>query len=135
MTRLDDWQDRFFAYLEATRLLPFAWGTNDCCLFAAGSIDAITGSTLTAQLAESYAYTDEAGALAFVESFGSLEAAVSSWLGDAKAPNFAGPGDIILADLEMGPTIGVCLGVDCAFSGASGMDYRSRTFITACWTV
>jgi hypothetical protein len=133
MTRLDDWQDRFFAYLEATRLTPFAWGTNDCCLFAAGSIDAITGSTFTAQLAA--AYTDEASALAYIASFGSLDAAVSSWLGDAKAPNFAGPGDIVIANLEMGPTVGVCLGVDCAFSSNAGMTYRSRTLIAACWTI
>ena len=133
MMRLDDWQDRFFAYLEATRLLPFAWGMNDCCLFAAGSIDSITGSTLVTQLRA--IYSDEPSALAYIASFGSLEAAVTSWLGTSKAPNSAGPGDIVLADLELGPTIGVCMGVNCAFSASQGMIYGDRSIISVCWTV
>lgn len=131
--RLDDWQTPFYAYIEAARLAPFAWGTHDCCLFAAGAIDALTGSDLRTQL--SAAYSDEASALAYIASFGSLEAAVSSWLGPSKAPNFAGPGDIVLADLSLGPTIGVCLGTGCAFSAASGMLYQQRSVISMCWTV
>lgn len=131
--RLDDWQTPFFAYIEAARSLPFEWGVQDCCLFAAGAIDALTGSTLREQLGATY--TDEASALAYIASFGSLEGAVSSWLGPSSAPNFAGPGDIILGDLASGPTIGVCLGVICAFSSPAGMLYQQRSVISMCWTV
>lgn len=133
MTRLDDWQTPFFAYIEECRSLPFEWGTHDCCTFAAGAIDALTGSTFKDQLAA--AYSDETTALAYIASFGSLEAAVTSWLGPSEAPNSAGPGDIVLADLELGPAIGVCLGVDCAFSAEPSMKFRQRGVIACCWRI
>lgn len=132
MPRLEEWQEPFFAYIDASRTAAFAWGVHDCCLFAAGAVDVLTGSTLAAQLR--LCYTDEASALAYIASFGSLEAAVSSWLGPSRAPNFAGPGDIVIANLELGPTIGVCLGSNCAFSGEV-TQYRSRDFIQLCWPI
>lgn len=46
MTRLPDWPARLAAYLEAQRVQPFAWGSNDCVLFAAGAVRAITGADL-----------------------------------------------------------------------------------------
>lgn len=131
--KTDGWQDRFFAYLDVARVTPFKWGIQDCCLFAADVVDAVTGSTFREQL--SLCYTDEASALAYIASFGSLEAAVSSWLGASEAPNSAGPGDIVIATLDNGPTVGVCLGVKCAF--ASIVDgpllYTQRDVISACW--
>jgi hypothetical protein len=133
LKRLEGWQDKFFAYLEATRATPFEWGQHDCCLFAAKSIDAICGSPLELQL--KIDYRDEASALAYIAQFGSLEAAVSNWLGESKAPNFAGPGDIVLANLDNGPTVGVCLGVKCAFASVAGPLYTQRDAIVACWVI
>jgi hypothetical protein len=135
MTRIDGWQDVFFAYLEIARVTPFQWGVQDCCLFAADVVDTVSGTTLREQL--SLCYTDETTALAYIASFGTLEAAVSSWLGTSEAPNSAGPGDIVIATLDNGPTVGVCLGVKCAF--ASIVDgpllYTDRSVITACWPI
>lgn len=135
MTRIDGWQDAFFAYLEIARVTKFEWGTQDCCLFAADVVDTITGSTFRAQLAA--CYTDEISALAYIASFGSLEDAVSSWLGAPQAPNFAGPGDIVIATLDNGPTIGVCLGVKCAFTSIveGPLLYTQRDVISACWPI
>jgi len=135
MTRLDDWQDRFFAYLEATRLLPFAWGTNDCCTFAAGAADAMCGTTLKADVAANY--TDEVSARAYLATFDSMEAAVTQWVGTASlAPNFAGPGDVVLMSGNNGPTTGICLGANCASAGGSeGAQYRGRDAIICCWKI
>lgn len=130
--KTEGWQDRFFAYIEESRTRPFAWGVFDCCLFAADVADTVSGSTFRAQLASKY--SDETTALAYIASFGTLEAAVSSWLGDSKAPNFAGPGDIVIANLDNGPTVGVCLGTKCAFASLKSPLYTDRSVIVACWT-
>lgn len=129
--KTEGWQDRFFAYLETARIRKFEWGTFDCCLFAADVVDVVSGSTFREELAT--CYTDEASALAYIASFGSLDAAVSSWLGDSQAPNFAGPGDIVFANLDNGPTVGVCLGTKCAFASIDAPLYTDRAVILACW--
>lgn len=41
--RYPDWPQRLAAWIEAHREKPFAWGTNDCAIFAADMIEAITG--------------------------------------------------------------------------------------------
>jgi len=43
MMRYADWELRLAAYLEPLRARPFAWGSHDCCTFAAGAIAAMTG--------------------------------------------------------------------------------------------
>ncbi len=43
MYRLPDWDTRLAAYLEPLRLRPFAWGSHDCCTFAGGAVQAMTG--------------------------------------------------------------------------------------------
>lgn len=131
--RVDGWQDKFFAYLEAARDARFSWGSFDCCMFASSVIDLITGSELTAQL--STKYSDEATALAYIASFGSLAAAVSSWLGVSRPPNSAGPGDIVIANFANGPIVGVCLGRSCAFASVNGLLYTERDPIIACWSI
>jgi hypothetical protein len=135
MTRLQDWQTPFFAYLEARRGLPFAWGSNDCCTFAAGAVDAITGSTLATDVQANY--TDEASAMAYLATFPSLEDAVTHWMQTpSQAPNFAGPGDMVLIDGDKGPTIGICLGANVASAGTeAGVSYRPRAKIICCWRV
>jgi len=34
IARRDNWPDLLAAYIKAKRNEPFAWGSNDCCLFA-----------------------------------------------------------------------------------------------------
>lgn len=131
--KTEGWQDRFFAYLEDARTRKFEWGKFDCCLFAADVIDLATGSTFRDQLESKY--SDEKTALAYIDSFGSLEAAVSSWLGDSQAPNFAGPSDIVIATLANGPTVGVCLGTKCAFAANPAPIYTARDVMTSCWPI
>ncbi|BBC72926.1 conserved hypothetical protein [Altererythrobacter sp. B11] len=43
MHRLPDWELRLAAYLEPLRLQAFEWGRHDCCTFAAGAVEAMTG--------------------------------------------------------------------------------------------
>ncbi|WP_294327034.1 hypothetical protein [uncultured Sphingomonas sp.] len=43
MQRFPDWDARLAAYLEPLRARPFEWGRHDCCTFAAGAVEAMTG--------------------------------------------------------------------------------------------
>lgn len=43
MSRVSDWEMRLSAYIADKREEPFAWGRHDCCTFAAGAVEAITG--------------------------------------------------------------------------------------------
>ncbi|TAG28565.1 MAG: hypothetical protein EAZ40_03420 [Rhodobacterales bacterium] len=48
-TRLPDWRPRLVAYLASVSSQPFAYGTHDCALFAAGAVDAMTGHAIAAE--------------------------------------------------------------------------------------
>ena len=44
MQRLPDWRARLGAHIAAHRTRPFAYGEHDCATFAAGAVQAVTGS-------------------------------------------------------------------------------------------
>lgn len=46
LVRLDDWQARLVAVVNERRLLPYAYGTNDCACFARLCVEATTGMVL-----------------------------------------------------------------------------------------
>jgi hypothetical protein len=67
LTRKLHWATRgFHEFLLARRNMPFAWGTNDCALFAADAVLAITDT----DIAEDFRgkYSDQAGAFAVIQS-------------------------------------------------------------------
>lgn len=43
MIKREGWQTRLEAFIESRRSMPFKWGTNDCCQFAAQAIYAMAG--------------------------------------------------------------------------------------------
>jgi hypothetical protein len=62
MTRQQHWATRsYHEFLLNRAKAPFAWGTNDCALFAADGVKAITGVDIAADFRGKY--TDEASAL------------------------------------------------------------------------
>ena len=46
LVRLDDWRARLAAVVNERRLLPYAYGTNDCACFARICVEATTGTVL-----------------------------------------------------------------------------------------
>jgi hypothetical protein len=67
LKRTAHWATREFSqFLSAQAKTPFAWGTNDCCLFPADAILAFTGHDLAAAFRGEY--TTEAEALALIKS-------------------------------------------------------------------
>ena len=60
MRRLPDWRTRLSVHIAAHRIRPFAYGEHDCATFAAGAVQAVTGSDPAAGLT---GYTTRAGGL------------------------------------------------------------------------
>jgi hypothetical protein len=114
LTRTEHWATReFHAFLLDRARVPFAWGTNDCCLFPADAIDSFTGVDLAADFRGKY--TDQASALAAIKSVANGET-----VGDAAAycadkhglkewpfPLQAKRGDLVVIDQPGGLIAGV----------------------------
>ncbi|GAB5431083.1 MAG: hypothetical protein EpisKO_04530 [Epibacterium sp.] len=54
LRRRPDWHSRLAAYLARVARLPFRPGSHDCVLFAAGAVEAMTGTDLAAEYRGSY---------------------------------------------------------------------------------
>jgi hypothetical protein len=107
LKRLRDWQSRLDRCIRERRLMPFAWGSNDCALFAAACVDAVVGQDLAADLR---GYSSEAEAQQIIEAHGGLEAIVTARLGEPVAPMLARVGDVGLVAVQTGECLAVCGG-------------------------
>ena len=132
MTRPTGWPERLAEYIESRRDTPFEYGKHDCCHFAGGAVVAVTGIDYMA----GYSYTSELGAAKLIKSAGTLDTLVSRALGEPIHPSQAGRGDVVIADLDNGSTVGVCLGDQCAFaSDEGGLTFRPRMMLRAAWRI
>jgi Domain of unknown function (DUF6950) len=53
-TRYRDWPQRLELLIEMKKQIPFAWGRNDCCIFVADCIHAMTGIDVAAEFRGQY---------------------------------------------------------------------------------
>lgn len=84
LTRKQHWATRaFHDFLLARAKMPFAWGSNDCALFAADAVRAITGTDIATDFREKY--SDKAGAFALIKSVTGNGADPATAVGDAAA--------------------------------------------------
>lgn len=129
--RFQNWPERLAEFVESRRTAPFEHGTHDCCAFAGAAAEAITGTNP----ATPFPYRNELGAQRLILEHGGLDRLLTAALGEPVAPAMAGRGDIVLAELENGPTAGVCLGRECVFPSAVGIVFRPRAVIGMAWKV
>lgn len=66
MKRKDTWPEALHDFIESRKATPFTWGVNDCCLFVADAIEAMTGDDPASEFRGRYA--DEAGALEAIKT-------------------------------------------------------------------
>lgn len=130
MMRVTDWEARLYAFMDARRVMPFAWAQNDCATFAADAVEAITGERLAIPQAD----TPEAYAR-LLRDQGSLRSMAEALLGDAIAPAYAQRGDVVLLVLDDRETLGVCVGADIAGPGANGLVLVPMAHAVAAWRI
>ena len=137
MTRKQNWTDELVAFIEERRHEPFAWAKNDCCLFACDWIKRATGIDPAFQLRDQYHSAISAhrlikkhgGIIGIVRNYGEpcgIERIESS---------MARRGDIIVRDCGDGDCIGIVLGAEATFVGASGLLFSAmnKDKETTCW--
>lgn len=134
MRRYPDWPERLAMAIEAARERPFAWGFHDCCLFAADVVRELTGEDLAAPFRGRYASRREAVAL--LGARGGLEAVLDAVLGPRRpTARLAHRGDVVLAQTDEGPAVGICCGYRAAFAGPHGLTFLKPAAWSASWRV
>lgn len=130
--RYQDWEIRLRDFIESRRHMPYAIGSNDCCLFVADAILAITGNDPAKGL-RGYTTQDEAQAL--IDDHGGMKSLVTEFLGKANGPLCARRGDVVSVDTPEGLAVGVCLGVKAAFVTDKGLRFRPMSDCLDSWAV
>lgn len=110
--RLPDWQPRLAAYVEAASERPFSWADADCCRWAAGAVELITGVNPMGTLL--LAYSDQAGAEGLIKRGGGLARLVAGAAGSHGWPEIeprtARSGDLGLVSTPEGPAAAIAFG-------------------------
>ena len=71
LTRRPDWMARLHSAVDTANLLPFSYGTHDCCLWAAHCVDAMCDTHVAADIKARFNYASEDAANAVIEAGGS----------------------------------------------------------------
>jgi hypothetical protein len=137
MTRPEDWPERLAAFIEQRRAIPFAWGTQDCMMFAADAVLMLCGVDVMAQYRGAYATEAEGDAL--LDRDGGMEtilatAAQAAGLAE-RAPKLAQRGDLVLVEHGNLLMAGIVTGTAVAVTGADGVAFVSTRKITRAWAV
>lgn len=131
--RLSDWQLRFSEFAQARASVPFAWGSNDCCLFAADAVLAISGQDFAGDARGSYA--DAMTALRVMLERGGLRAIATAALGEPIAPVLATVGDVVLLENEGRELLAICNGTSALGPGEHGIAVLGMDAALAAWRV
>jgi hypothetical protein len=132
MTRPYDWMLRLERLAAERRAMGFAWGVNDCCMWAADVVLAVTGVDPAADLRGSYA--TEAQALAVIEQAGGLRALAAARLGPEVPVLAAQTGDVGLVEQPSGVlALAACLGGSWQAVGPEGLWAVPLSWVVAAW--
>jgi cell wall-associated NlpC family hydrolase len=134
MQRLPDWPERLYAYIESRRSTPFAWGVNDCAMFAAGAVRATTGVN---RLPAFDHWQDARGALRVLGKERGFEKAMDARFDRRRSPLEAQRGDVVLMKTTNPPRkwLAVCDGPNCWAPAAEGLVSRPLSDAIIAWEV
>jgi hypothetical protein len=143
LKRREDWELRLNDYVRESETRAFAWGENDCFLFAAGAVLAMTGTDLAAEYRGQY--SDKTGALRQVLSIPGARDVAEAFAGvaarhglpDLPTVKLAQRGDLVAFDADDGPAIGVVWldGIHAMFVGENGFSSRPVSTCNRAWHV
>jgi hypothetical protein len=134
MTRFGNWPSRLFDFVAERWEAPFVWGENDCVLFAADAVLAITGGDLAAQ--HRGTYDSALGAARLLKELGGIESLPVAAGLEEVPPLMAQRGDVVLVDQEeRGPTLAVVVGEFVAGPGPNGVAYLPASSAVRAWRV
>lgn len=128
--RLPDWQERLATCIAERQGLPFSWGENDCCTFAASAVEAITGHDLAAGLRGHRSAQEAAEVL---REHGGVVGLANDRLGPAIVPALAQVGDVGMATLDGRDTLVICAGSGWVGPGSAGLVFVEHAAASHAW--
>ena len=135
--KADNWPILLAQFIEQRRHVPFGWGTNDCCLFGADWVLRATSKDLAADLRGRYG--SALGAARILGRCGGVRGLIKNrgeQIGIQSVPSRSiQRGDLVVANMGRGESIGISLGNVAAFVSRDGLIFASFDFqINApCW--
>ena len=130
--RLHDWQLKFEAFVKERRAMPFAWGANDCCTFAADCVEAITGVDCASQLR---GHSTAKQAYRALQQHGGVAGIATAALGQPVPVLSAQIGDVVLSKSGERDMLAICNGGTCLAPGPDGLVSLGMDTATMCWRV
>jgi len=132
MTRLENWPTLLADYIESRRPTSFTWGENDCCMFAADGVKAVTGVDLAKGLRR---YHTKIGAARILKQCGGVRGVPSHVGLKAQPITMAKRGDPVLITMPEGDTLGLCLGARSAFVTPDGLTFWPTLNCSHSWSL
>jgi hypothetical protein len=132
LTRLPDWQLYLDDLVHSRLRRPFVWGSNDCALFAADAVRAITGVDLADGLRNHHTALQAARAL---RRRGGIHAIAASKMGEPREAHDARPGDVVMIDGAGGHALAVCVGSLYLLPGPEGLQSGPMSSALKTWRV
>lgn len=133
MERLADWEQRLGDIVAQRLAQPFVWGSNDCVLFAADCVQAMTDVDLAADWRGQW--DDQSSAVRVIVRVGGLEAVVQKLGFRPVPPLFAQRGDVVLHRREGVDALAVCVGNALAAPGETGLIFFALEHGVVAWHV
>lgn len=130
MTRLPDWRARLQTYLETVSRTPFKPGHNDCALFLAGGVEAVSGTDYAAPYRGRY--TTLRGGLRVIRRAGFEDhVALARHHLTPKPISFAHVGDGAVVETPEGPALGIVQGSSVMVLREAGLGHVPLTAASA----
>jgi hypothetical protein len=128
--RILTWEDALSEYITTKRDEPFEYGLNDCCLFAAGAVEAITGEDPMPEFRGQY--DSLKGSLKALKEIGAgtLEDTMDVKFSEV-AISYAQRGDLAFFN----DSVGVVMGSFAYFVSDDGLERIDRSVWDKCWSV
>ena len=117
MKRKDDWQQHLTEYIEAHRDTVFEWGKSDCCIFAAGAVEVMTGENPMKSF--TVKYSDEKTGRSLMGRYGGLARILTDMFGHSHQRGQRG--DVAYCDFPDGSAVGIHIGNKAVFLSTDGM--------------
>lgn len=135
--RLPDWEARLNALISERKKEPFKWGANDCALFGADVVLALTGDDFGEPFRGKYDDAQGAAEALRLYGAGTILRTFDRHLRRVH-PAQARRGDVVRigksASAPLG-AIGVCIGTDGLFLSDLGLERRPRAEWALAWRV
>jgi hypothetical protein len=140
LQRLSDWPLRLEAFVQQRAHQPFAWGVQDCALFAADAVQALTGVDVAPPALRRH--RSARAALRSLRAHGGLHGIAQAALGTPIPPVLATVGDVLLVNsnnlafVHPGrPMLALCNGGTALATGQRGLVSVSLHSAVHAWRV